>query len=81
MLALSGGDKMTEPDWRTQAFLILDRKFSKSPHLNTGFNAAGDYEVCCSKCGKAETYPRAGDPQVDAYTFALRFAGQHGLCT
>lgn len=76
-LGKAGSVTAANPDWRTQAFLILDRKFSESQHLSTGLNANGDYEVRCSKCGKVEIYPHAGDRKVDAYTFALQFTGQH----
>ena len=65
-----------DADWRVEAFLILDRKFSESPHLHTAIKS-GDYEVHCSKCGKVETFPQAGDGKGDAFTFALRVAGQH----
>lgn len=69
--------KMGHGDWRAQAFLILDRKLSESPHLRTALNADGDFEIRCSKCKKVETYPPAGDRKVDAFTFAMRIAEQH----
>jgi hypothetical protein len=68
---------MSDADWRTTAFLLLDRKFSESPHLNATTNPGGDYEVRCSKCGQVETFSGASDREVDALTFALHVTAQH----
>ncbi len=69
--------EMSDADWRTAAFLLLDRKFAESPHLHATTNPGGDYEVRCSKCGQVETFSGAGDREVDALTFALYVARQH----
>ena len=66
-------------NWRPQAFLLLDRKFSEFPHLHATTNPGGDYEVRCSKCGQVETYLGAGDRDADALTFALHVTGLHTI--
>jgi hypothetical protein len=68
---------MSDNDWRTAAFLLLDKTFAKHPHLHSTANPGGDYEVRCSTCGAVETYSGAGDREVDALTFALHVAAQH----
>ena len=64
-------------DWRTAAFLLLDKRFAEHPHLHATANPGGDYEVRCSKCGEVETYSGAGDKEIDALTFALYVTGKH----
>lgn len=68
---------MSHRDWRVEAFLILEKKLSESPHLRTALNADGNFEIHCAKCKKVETYPPPGDRKVDAVTFVTRIAGQH----
>lgn len=68
---------MSDADWRTQAFLILEKKFSEVPHLKGVGKKNGDYEVHCSKCGLVETYPSAGNKEVDAFTFAFNAIQRH----
>ncbi len=55
---------MSEADWRTAAFLRLDRRFSEYPHLHATTNAAGDYEIRCAVCGEVETYLGTGDKEA-----------------
>jgi hypothetical protein len=64
-------------DWRTLAFLLLDKRFAEYPHLHATANPGGDYDVRCSKCGEVETYSGARDKEVDALTFALHVTGKH----
>ena len=68
---------MGHGDWRAEAFLILDRRLSESPHLRTSLNAEGNLEIHCSTCKKIETYPPAGDRKVDAFKFAMHVIGLH----
>ena len=35
-------------DWRAEAFLILDKKLSESPHLRTSLSAVRNLEIRCS---------------------------------